>query len=148
MQEATPTLALLLLTSSPVAPFHNVAQTYDEPHGVFRLALSLPSPGHLVLPSDSDCKWRINCVSLTPTPPRARASFRVDNRNTHLTNPQLIEHLPHSVNGVGEELARGDPDLEPFYAIGKVKPSELLGFVVVGWMLEGSGQSGAHDEDR
>ncbi|CAM9757421.1 unnamed protein product [Scytosiphon promiscuus] len=55
---------------------------------------------------------------------------------------ELIEHLPHSVSGVGEELARGDPDLEPFYAIGKVKPSELLGFVVVGWMLEGSGQSG------
>ena len=44
---------------------------------------------------------------------------------------QLLEHLPHSVNGVGEELARGDLDLEPFYAIAKVVPSELLGYVVV-----------------
>lgn len=44
---------------------------------------------------------------------------------------QLLEHLPHSVSGVGDELARGDPDNEPFNAVGKVKPSELLGFVVV-----------------
>eukprot|EP00903_Cladosiphon_okamuranus_P021895 g20127.t2 len=58
---------------------------------------------------------------------------------------ELIEHLPHSVNGVGEELARGEPDMEPFTAIGKVKPSELLGFVVVGWILEGSGRSSARD---
>ena len=46
---------------------------------------------------------------------------------------QLLEHLPRSVSGVGDELARGDPDLEPFEAhiVGKIKPSELLGFVVV-----------------
>lgn len=73
---------------------------------------------------------RCSC-SVLPSPATSTASLRT----------QLIEHLPHSVSGVGEELARGDPDLEPFYAIGKVKPSELLGFVVVGWMLEGSGQS-------
>lgn len=47
------------------------------------------------------------------------------------TIAQLIEHLPHSVSGVGDELARGDPDLEPFYSVGKVRPSELLGFAVV-----------------
>jgi len=35
------------------------------------------------------------------------------------------------VNGVGEELARGDLDLEPFYGVAKVVPSELLGYVVV-----------------
>lgn len=47
------------------------------------------------------------------------------------TSSQLLEHLPHSVSGVGEELARGDPDLEPFNAVGKIEPSQLLGFVVV-----------------
>jgi len=94
---------------------------------------------------------RVAWLVVRPSPP---PHARLLPPSPHLKHPpsrpicQLIEHLPHSVNGVGEELARGDPDLEPFYAVGKVKPSELLGFVVVGWMLEGSGHSGAHDEER
>lgn len=46
---------------------------------------------------------------------------------------QLLENLPRSVIGVGEELARDDPDLDHFqgHIIGKIRPSELLGFIVV-----------------
>lgn len=42
-----------------------------------------------------------------------------------------MEHLPHSVSGVGMELARGDPDLRQFTDIRTIKPAELLGYVVV-----------------
>lgn len=56
------------------------------------------------------------------------AAFLTSLRNASF---KLLENLPRTVSGVGEELARGDPDLEPFQAIGKVKPHELLGFVVV-----------------
>lgn len=53
----------------------------------------------------------------------------IDLTHTH----QLLDHLPRSVKGVGEELARGDSSLESFdgFIVAKIKPSNLLGFVVV-----------------
>lgn len=46
---------------------------------------------------------------------------------------QLLENLPRSLKDVGEKLARGDSRLDSFgrKIVGKIKPSELLGFVVV-----------------
>lgn len=46
---------------------------------------------------------------------------------------KLLDHLPHTVNGVGEELSRGHMDFEPFKhtPVGIVEPKRLLGFLAV-----------------